>query len=430
MNFSTKIRKFYEGMCVYERLLDDEKAIHLPFALSFTVTITTILEQLKAFLADLEKGVCREIPDIDYDIMTDVVKVMSKKLRTDMIALGMKTVRQLLEELFGAHLDKTPLEMHDYIYDSTRQMTERIHQIHKGVKHADPALFEDYFLNHIREHNWDDVNLSYERWKGHYSEVTMEMLVEKQEEVINKALERDVMRFVTKPTKNKLEKVDYDYHINLLDCDFKATDDYKKAYAKLMRFAKREDGLLKMNCKEYGRYIFDNFCQFSEGQKVALFELYINLTLIHKDMAELNPELGKHLAKTDEESLEGTRYFAVFINLLQVFKEPWFDEFRTDKKYDEAWVRQFLQDLLKSKWRDEIAAEWYKANNKKKLLGYLLGCLIKAGVIKDNNSAVAVAVMPFVKFDEKRIKPVSFASYFSEGRKKGYQDWICDYVNL
>ena len=82
MNFSTKLRKFYEGMCVYERLLDDEKAIHLPFALSFTVTITTILEQLKAFLADLEKGICREIPDIDYDIMTDVVKVMSKKLFT------------------------------------------------------------------------------------------------------------------------------------------------------------------------------------------------------------------------------------------------------------------------------------------------------------------------------------------------------------
>lgn len=64
MNFSTKIKKFYEGMRVYDSLLEDEKAIHLPFALSFTVTITTILEQLRMFLSDLANNVCREIPDI------------------------------------------------------------------------------------------------------------------------------------------------------------------------------------------------------------------------------------------------------------------------------------------------------------------------------------------------------------------------------
>ena len=54
MHFSCKIKKFYEGMQVYEHLLDDEKAIHIPFALSFTVTIATINGQLKTFLMDLE----------------------------------------------------------------------------------------------------------------------------------------------------------------------------------------------------------------------------------------------------------------------------------------------------------------------------------------------------------------------------------------
>ena len=44
-------------MQVYEHLLDDEKAIHIPFALGFTVTIATINGQLKTFLMDLEKKV-------------------------------------------------------------------------------------------------------------------------------------------------------------------------------------------------------------------------------------------------------------------------------------------------------------------------------------------------------------------------------------
>ena len=66
MHFSCKIKKFCEGMNVYEHLLEDEKAIHIPFALSFTVTITTINGQLKAFLLDLANKECQEIPDIMF----------------------------------------------------------------------------------------------------------------------------------------------------------------------------------------------------------------------------------------------------------------------------------------------------------------------------------------------------------------------------
>ena len=42
MHYSSKIKKFYEGMQVYEHLLDDEKAIHIPFALSFTVSLPSM----------------------------------------------------------------------------------------------------------------------------------------------------------------------------------------------------------------------------------------------------------------------------------------------------------------------------------------------------------------------------------------------------
>ena len=108
MHYSSKIKKFYEGMQVYEHLLDDEKAIHIPFALSFTVTIATINGQLKTFLMDLEKKECQEIPDIGFNLMTNISNIMSPKLKRDMAALGNKTILQILEELFGEQLNKTP----------------------------------------------------------------------------------------------------------------------------------------------------------------------------------------------------------------------------------------------------------------------------------------------------------------------------------
>lgn len=428
MNFSTKIKKFYEGMRVYDCLLEDEKAIHLPFALSFTVTITTILDQLRMFLSDLANNVCREIPDIDYDIMTDALKIMSKKLKVDMEALGNLTIRQLLEELFGAHLDKTPLEMHNFIFDSVRQMAEMIKQIHKGVKNADPALFEDYFINHIRDHNWTDVEKIYKKWKGKFTKVTMEMLEEKQEEVIREALEREIMCQAATPSKIKMENVDYDYHVRRLAHDFDDTIDYKESYTKLMQYATRKDGMLILNLKEYGKYVFDNICVVSEGQKVALFELYIVLNLIHQDMANLNPELCKHLPKTGDESLEGTEYFAVFIHLYKVFEKPWFAKCRSDRKYDLEWVKKFLEDLMKSEWRDEILADWRKPNMKKKVLAFILASLNSAGVLKGSGLSIASAVVPFADFDGKKNIPKAFHSYFSEGREKGYYEWICDYV--
>ena len=145
-------------------------------------------------------------------------------------------------------------------------------------------------------------------------------------------------------------------------------------------------------------------------------------------MVNRKPELGKYLGITNDEGIEGTRYFAIYINLLKIFEQPWFDDFRSNKKYNQKWIEQFLNDLLESEYRDEIADEWYKTDKKKTVLGYIIGCLITAGVLKGSDSAIASAVVEYIKFDGKEIKGNAFATYFGKGRKTGYCDWICEYV--
>jgi hypothetical protein len=81
--------------------------------------------------------------------------------------------------------------------------------------------------------------------------------------------------------------VDYDYHTAHLDCDFRDTEEYKKAYTKLMGYAIRNEGMLCINYNKYGKYVFNNYDKFSEGQKPALLELCVILDLIQEDMKEL-----------------------------------------------------------------------------------------------------------------------------------------------
>jgi len=147
MHFSSKIKKFCGGMQIYDTLLDDEKAIHIPFMLNFIVTIKTINDQLKIFLEDLKRHVCQELPDINYNLLSSPYNIMSKRLKDDMVAYGSTTIRQNLEDTFGPLLDMTGMEAYGFLFDNVKLMTEQVAKARKGLNNADSALFEKYVRN-------------------------------------------------------------------------------------------------------------------------------------------------------------------------------------------------------------------------------------------------------------------------------------------
>jgi hypothetical protein len=419
MHYSSKIKKFYEGMQVYEHLLDDEKAIHIPFALSFTVTIATINGQLKTFLMDLEKKECQEIPDIDFNLMTNISNIMSPKLKRDMAALGNKTILQILEELFGEQLNKTPSELHTFVYDNTLLMTEYLKKIRKGLEHADDMLFVDYVCRHIKEHNWEDIENNYLKWKK-YTEPAWDQLMEKQEQELRKYLEKDIMRFAPMPSTSKVNKVDYASHRELLECNFKDTEEYKVAYTQFRLFATRKGGMLIVNLKKYGKYLFKNYYQFAEGQKVALFELIVTLNLIKRDMVELKPELSKYLMNENNslQSLENTKYFAPYFHIKEMLKGEWFKNLRTDARYNDIWADAFAEALMRSEYGNQIADAWKEKANQVK--GYVIGCLKEAGVIKSSISNDSIAKVAGI-MEKSR----TFGKYIGkESQEQPYANWI------
>ena len=427
MHFSCKIKKFYDGMQIYENLLEDEKAMHVPFAMSFIVTITTIVGQLKQFLIDLKNKVCQEIPDIDYVLMGDINNIMSPKFERDMMSYGKKwTLRLYLEENYGDYLDMTFPEIHRYIYDNAVSMTGMINVAHRELKHTDTILYERYVCKHIKDGNWDDVREYYQKCKGNHSRFTLEMLMEMQEQELEKYLNKGIMRFAKKPSGNQMKRVDYDFHTDLLDCDFTDTKDYKKAYTQFMYYyATRKDGMIIVDLKEYGKYIFDNYYQFTENQKVAVFEVIVILSLIQRDMLEWKPEMVKYLGGSNGsmDSLEDTIFFAPYLQIKKMLTEAWFKKQRADDKYNEKWADGFSEGLMKSDFGLQIAKDW--KDNGNQIKGYVIGCLKEAGVFKENVSNDSLARDAGIMSNTR-----TFGKYIGkESLEQPYAEWIKEHVN-
>ena len=305
MNFSRKITAFDEGMMVYDNLIEDESAIFVNFALGICITQRTIREQLTEYLDDLGRDECQEIPDIDFDKMTDLDYLLKTgKLRNEMEALNGKTIREHIEENFKEYLDMKPVELQEHIYQEASWMANQLKVVYEKILHANPILFEKNFVRLLNRYDWSEVEQEHRKWKHEQSEITMEMLQEKRERALEKILRKGIFQYVPKPSANFMEKVDYQYHTKRLEFDFVDSDDYKVEFAKLMKYAVRKEELLIIDLKKYGKYIFLHFKDFREEQKLALFEMVVRINLIQQDMVEKKRELAKGLNSTINEQLE------------------------------------------------------------------------------------------------------------------------------
>ena len=197
------------------------------------------------------------------------------------------------------------------------------------------------------------------------------------------------------------------------------------AYTQFRLFATRKDGMLTVNLKKYGKYIFKNYSKFNEGQKVALFELIVILNLIHKDMVALKPELSKYMMAGNNslQSLENTKLFAPYFHIKEMLKGEWFKELRTDAMYNGKWADAFAEGLIRSEFGNQIADDWKEKANQVK--GYVIGCLKEAGVIKASISNDSIAKVVGI-MEKSR----SFSKYIGkESQEQPYAGWILKHVN-
>ncbi len=116
---------------------------------------------------------------------------------------------------------------------------------------------------------------------------------------------------------------------------------------------------------------------------------------------------------------EEPNYFQTGRFLKRVCYGDWFVALRTDKMYTEKWLSKLIDALMLTAWKEQIAEMWENKNKRDKLMGYIIGSLNDAEVLKGSYGVIS----RYMGYENRKV-----SRYMSEGKKQDFHDWIVDYV--
>ena len=222
------------------------------------------------------------------------------------------------------------------------------------------------------------------------------------------------------PSKKALDQVRLDLIKDYLPYGYELPSEFAISCARFRRFISWDDDILQINYDAYGKYLFQHYYKLSEEERNDMIRLDLLLKMIHRDMAQLKPELAVFL-KAQNVGNDSKNYFAVGKNLSVMLEGEWFRQFRTDKKYDREWIIRFMSALMKSEYRDVIAKEWSKPERRLMLKGAIVGCIKEAGVIAGSYRSIAQSMC------DQSDQVETFAKYMGYGKKQPFYEWILEY---
>ena len=170
----------------------------------------------------------------------------------------------------------------------------------------------------------------------------------------------------------------------------------------------------KPSAKKIGRYLYqkrDNI----DREGIVAFRQFLAELYLHQEALKGKPKT------------KNLDYEVVTFQFKKLLKESkWLWDYVAEG-YNENYFDQFVDELMKSEHKDDIAKGWEKPKSREKMKAHLLGALLKAGIL---NGTAAEIARKYI--GNKGTKADNFADYISEGKKNSkckYSDWVNDYVN-
>ena len=297
-------------------------------------------------------------------------------------------------------------------------LTDLIMELEMMRKQVDPKHAEKFFKRMAARLKTKKY-FPYEIYRADPDNLIIEKLWRMECQLTYDLLIKGVLDFDKAPSGDEVEKVRMDLLMKGLESGIQPPQDFERTAAKIRRYSYWKEELFMINYPLIYKELYQHCIEkLSKEQRMAIYEYDEQLKMVHKDMAALKPELAQYLTKNEEADT-----FGIVNSLTRLMQQAWFKEFRTDPKYDHAWIEKFVSDLLASEHQQELLTIWQVAKKRQNLKSYIIGCLNKAGVIKGSNLGIATALL------NGSIKEnTNFANYMGRGKKMVFCDWICNYV--
>ena len=403
-----------ESKTAYDRIPVDDPGVRCPFVASMVKWAHLVNYRLIDYLEKISKGECDEVLTLNFAKFCNKDHWLSGRIRSDMMGCSDKPLKEYL--IFGA-ADQTSMDLYRSYESNVTELAENLKKVKSTFNQ--PELYENLMQQMVEQYAEHDIAYEYEQMKDHYIEPALNDYLKMQVKACVEFLKSGMLNDILSISNEDAEDVDEEKLHKMLDSRCKVPDNLKELWAKLKKFivlkanvmlVLRHDLILKHVLKHFDKLYGEHFC--------ALFKLERLLQMIHQDMVKLNPELAKQLEVSD-----GTNTFGIVNSLTRLIQQPWFKEFRTDAKYDHAWIEKFVSDLVASEYRQTLLEIWQDADKRLTLKGNIIGCLKMAGVIDGSDLGIAAALLNGSDKENK-----TFAIYMGKGRKMSFCDWTCDYV--
>ncbi len=165
--------------------------------------------------------------------------------------------------------------------------------------------------------------------------------------------------------------------------------------------------------KKIGRYLYQKR-NVLDAEAIESFRTFLAKLYLHQ-----NALIAKPKKKVPDCELVAFQ-FKKFLT-----ESKWIGDFIAEG-YNNNYFEQFVDELMKSEYKDKLALNWEKTQSREKMKAHLIGALLKAGVLEGNASEMAR------KYIGKQGKEANnFADYISEGKRNSkclYSDWVYHYV--
>ena len=366
--------------------------------------ITEVTETLSKEVLERVKQEALLDVDVDVDFGALADEVLSWELVTTKEDLQEHT--QLVNDALGR------------LNDVLTQISSQLERRHKDEEYA--RLYEQEKRRYLNSGTPRRVRQTFDEWLYDVCNGLPSMddindyVTEKLVHMFEKGVFNTKVEHIQRATRYPGE-----FDFSLLDDDHKLKKTVHKHYSELRKLVDFCDGYLVVNPVKVGRHFYTNRKEENaRGHRNAFLKYMYKITLAQQERQKLQA------AQT--EPLEDTlNYFAPSKNLKMLLTEEWFGMLTADeKRFTTKWIHGFVDALMSSEWREQIATDWAVADKRLGLKCMIVGVLKDAGVIRGSYNSIAKLL------DMDSENPATLAKYLGMGKKQPFAEWITNYVKV
>jgi len=279
-----------EGLTVYRGLNKNYVPIKVSFSQCAYMTATTAIEELQAYIADLDRDVCREPLCLDLDEMGSEDYWMEKlsKLRSDMVEL--EEVPLLQRKLIWGYLGFYPwttTEFYMGVEEKVMEVARLIRLVQQKMAEKPLSFYGKFYHDQRALYCEEPAVKDFKHWLSHSGIITLIKLKMLRAKKIADFINSGILRLALGSCDIEQDDVNVEQFKKQLPHNYSCVKDFDVLCTVFSRTIGRQGDILIPNYDCAGLFLFQHWAELTEEQINAIFYLDKMLELIHAELQHL-----------------------------------------------------------------------------------------------------------------------------------------------